>query len=191
MEKGSLKVVLIGGSAGSVDVLMRLVPELSRKIGYALVLVLHRRASDDATLEEVLSHKTSLPVIAIEDKTRLAAGSIFVAPPDYHLLFEPSGELSLDISEKVNYSRPSIDVSFESAARVFQSDLVAILLTGANADGTQGLVQVQKNQGYVIVQDPESAEIPYMPAHALENLVPDAILDVFGISEFLKDGRAV
>ena len=188
MEKTALKLVLIGGSAGSVDVLVRIVPKLPLNAHFALVLILHRKPSEDSTLEDVIAMKSNMQVVPVEDKTMMEPGSIFIAPSDYHLLFEPSGELSLDVSEKVNYSRPSIDVSFESAAAIYGKGLTAILLTGANSDGTTGLISVKERGGFVIVQDPASANIPFMPANAIENLTPDLVLDVDGIIGFLNSG---
>ncbi|NMH28019.1 chemotaxis protein CheB [Flavobacterium silvaticum] len=188
MEKAALKLVVIGGSAGSVDVIMRIVPFLPSDPDFSIVLVLHRKSSDDTTLEDVVSIKSAMKVIPVEDKTMLETGAIFIAPSDYHLLFEPTGELSLDVSEKINYSRPSIDVSFESAAAIYKNRLTAILLTGANSDGTAGLISVKENDGFVIIQDPESADIPFMPANALENMTPDLVLDVDGIVNFLNSG---
>ena len=114
----------------------------------------------------------------MEDKTALVPGNIYVAPPDYHLLFEKDGLLALDTSEKVNYSRPSIDVSFESAASVYGSSLLAILLSGANADGTKGLTAVKSAGGKTAVQDPKTAEMPFMPEHALVHSRPDKILSL-------------
>ena len=121
----------------------------------------------------------------VEDKTLLEPGYIYIAPPDYHLLFEKNKYLALDISEKVNHSRPSIDVSFESAAEVYKSSLIAILLSGSNSDGTKGLKAVQQFGGKIIVQKPSSAEMSYMPNYAIENTSPDLILDVEEILSLL------
>lgn len=181
------KVVLIGGSAGSLEVLLQLVPKLRKKIPFALVIILHRKYTDDNMLEELLAMKTAIPLQEVEDKAPLREGFLHIAPADYHLLFENNGLLSLDTSEKINYSRPSIDVSFESAAEVYQDGVTAILLSGANADGTNGLKTVQQNGGTAIIQDPETAEMPYMPQNALENMTPDYVMDINGITQFLAN----
>ncbi|MES2487743.1 MAG: chemotaxis protein CheB, partial [Bacteroidota bacterium] len=143
MEKGKVKpnfsVVVIGGSAGSLEVLLAILPRLNPLPNHALVIVLHRKTSEDSTLEDLLALKSSIPLVEVEDKTMLTAGSMFVAPSGYHLLFEKNGELSLDASEKIHYSRPSIDVAFESAAEAFGQNTTAILLSGANADGATGM----------------------------------------------------
>lgn len=179
------EVVLIGGSAGSLKVLMEVLPLLSTIPTYALVIILHRKNTEDSTLEDLIALKTILPVREVEDKTLLEPGCIYIAPSDYHLLFEKNKLLSLDISEKVNHSRPSIDVSFESAAAVYNSSLVAILLSGSNSDGTQGLKIIQELGGKIIIQDPKSADMPFMPNHAILNTTPDLILDIEGIAAVL------
>ena len=182
MEKSKIitgcKVVVIGSSAGSLKVLLQILSQLVSITTFSLVIILHRKNTEDSTLEELIAMKTVLPVKEVDDKTLLEPGFIYIAPSDYHLLFEKNGLLSLDISEKVNFSRPSIDVSFESAAEVYQSSLVGILLSGANSDGTQGLKAIQKAGGKIIVQKPDTAEMPFMPNNAILNTTPDFILDV-------------
>lgn len=189
MEKNRIisdcKLLIIGGSAGSLEVLMKILPGLNIMPSFAIVLVLHRRSTEDATLEELIAIKTSIPVKEVEDKTPLLPGYLYVAPSDYHLLFEKNDVLSLDISEKVNYSRPSIDVSFESAAEVYGENLVALLLSGANADGTEGLLAIKNAGGTTVVQNPESAQMPTMPQNAITYTSPDYILDVEHILKFI------
>lgn len=180
------KMVIIGGSAGSLDVLLKIIPKLKAIPSFALVIVLHRKSGEDATLEELIAVKTPIPVMEVEDKVLLESGYIYIAPADYHLLFEKNGELSLDISEKVHYSRPSIDVSFESAADAYGPAVTAILLSGANADGTEGLKAVKEAGGTTIAQKPETAEVPYMPANAIEHMQPGHTLDAEGILAFIR-----
>jgi two-component system chemotaxis response regulator CheB len=190
MEKDAVisdcKVLIIGGSAGSLEVLLQIIPKLKTLPNFSLVIVLHRKGNDDTTLEELFALKTAIPVKEVEDKTPLIPGNIYIAPADYHLLFEKTGTLSLDISEKVNYSRPSIDVSFESVAEAYGKSVIAILLSGANADGTQGLIVIKEAGGKVIVQDPQSAGMPFMPQNALENAEIDATLDVKELFDFIS-----
>lgn len=180
MEENQLnspeRVVVIGGSAGSLEVILQLLPQLQDISSIAIVLIVHRRNTDDNVLEELLRMKSGLRVIEIEDKTAIQSGRVYVAPADYHLLFETNLTFSLDVSEKVHYSRPSIDVGFESAADVFGNKLIAILLSGANSDGTDGLLAVKDSEGVVIVQSPETAEVPFMPEYALKHLTPDYVL---------------
>lgn len=174
----SCKAVVIGGSAGGLDVLLKVLPSLSTSFSFTVIIVLHRKNSVDSTLESLLASRTKIPVKEVEDKDRISPGTIYIAPADYHLLIEPDLTFSLDDSEKVNYSRPSLDVTFESAADVFGPDLVGILLSGANADGTQGLVAVKKAGGTTVVQKPETAQTPFMPQQAIANAPIDSILDI-------------
>ena len=190
MEKNtiedSFKLVIVGGSAGSLQVLMKILPQLDPIISFALVIVLHRKNTDNSTLEELIALKTSIPVKEVEDKVAVRPGFIYIAPSDYHLLFEKNNVISLDSSEKVNYSRPSIDVSFQSAAEIYKSRTTGIVLSGANGDGTLGLIAIKEVGGTTIVQEPESAEMPYMPRNAIAKALPEQILTVEGIIEYLK-----
>ena len=145
-EVNNCKVLIIGGSAGSLEVLITILPRLKENPPFAIVVVLHRKSSEDILLEELIKHKSKMPLMDVEDKVELLPGYIYVAPSDYHLLFEKNGLLSVDASEKINYSRPSIDVAFESAAEVYASGVTGILLSGANSDGTEGLKTI-KNAG--------------------------------------------
>lgn len=190
MEKSTVnpqtELVIIGGSAGSIEALLRMLPKISTFVSFAVVLVLHRLPAEDQTLEQLLAIKSSLPLILVEDKTKLLRGTLYVAPADYHLLFENRGEFSLDGSEKVNYSRPSIDVSFESAVAVFQHRVTGILLSGANADGTLGFAALKECGAQTIAQDPATAEVPFMPEAAIASGNVDFILTPDQIVAFLN-----
>lgn len=179
----SPKIWVIGGSAGSLSFLMDFLPKISQSCTYAIVVVLHRKNSEDTTLEKLIATKASLPVQEIEDKTALLPGFIHVAPSDYHVLFEKNGIISLDSSDRVNYSRPSIDVSFESAADAYGSAATGVLLSGANADGTNGLIAIKNMGGLCIVQHPHTAEVPFMPLNAIQNVHID---HVFTVDEMLN-----
>ncbi len=190
MEENQLntfkKVVAIGGSAGSLEVILHILQKLETINSIIIILILHRRNSDDNVLEELLRMKSGLTVTEIEDKTSIKAGNIYVAPADYHLLIETNQTFSLDVSEKVHYSRPSIDVGFESAAEVFGPNLIAVLLSGANSDGTEGLIAVKNHGGTVIIQTPETAEVPYMPNYAIDRVVADHILSPSEMTDFIR-----
>ena len=177
------EVLIIGGSAGSLEVLMKILPKLPKITAFAMVIVLHRKSSEDTTLEELIAMKSPTPVMEVEDKVLLQPGFIYVAPSDYHLLFEKNHLLSLDISEKIHYSRPSIDVAFESAAEAYGSLVTAILLSGANADGTAGLIAVREAKGTTAIQQPDTAEMAFMPENAQRFAKPDHI---FNIPELLS-----
>ncbi|HEV7379500.1 MAG TPA: chemotaxis protein CheB, partial [Dyadobacter sp.] len=156
MEKSGVisvnKIIVIGGSAGSLEVLFQLLPLLRDDIYASILIVLHRRSSTESSLSELLANKCNLPLTEAEDKDIIQPGHIYLAPSDYHLLVEKDNTLSLDDSEKVNYSRPSLDVTFESAADVYGASVTGIVLSGANDDGTLGLLAIQRAGGTVIVQ---------------------------------------
>jgi two-component system chemotaxis response regulator CheB len=139
----------------------------------------------------LLESKTSWQVREAEEKQTIMKDHIYLAPADYHLLIEKDRTLSLDVSEKVNFSRPSIDVSFESAAEVYGTKLAAILLSGANDDGVAGLKKVKACGGVAIVQNPQTAAVAYMPQQAINNLAVDKIInpDELGllINQFAAD----
>jgi two-component system chemotaxis response regulator CheB len=184
--KHRFKTVIIGGSAGSLTVLFEVLPVLDPNLKTSIILVLHRKNSGDSSLSDLLSSKTVLPVKEIDDKDPVLPGTIYLAPADYHVLIEKNYYFSLDVSEKINFSRPSLDVTFESAADAFGTSLTAILLSGSNNDGTAGLKAVQEAGGMIIVQKPETANMAYMPQHAINNLSVDYILDTKEISSFIN-----
>ena len=183
---GKFDVVILGGSAGSLQVLMKILPLLNVQLPFAFVIVLHRKSTEDKTLEQLIDLKSTVNVREVEDKVLLVPGNIYIAPSNYHLLFEKDNYISLDASEKVNYSRPSIDVSFESAAEVYKSKVLGILLSGANADGTKGMQIIKEMGGTIIAQDPETAETPFMPLNAIKFAKPDYILTVEEIIDFIN-----
>lgn len=189
MEENKLisgcKVVIIGGSAGSLNALMQILPEIDHVNSFAIVIVVHRKSSDEQTLEDLLAVRSKLEVKPVEDKVPLLPGYIYIAPSNYHLLFEKDETLSLDTSEKINYSRPSIDVSFESAAEIYGTSLVGIILSGSNTDGTLGLKAIKAAGGTIVVQNPTSADMPFMPNNAILNTNPDYILNIPELLEFI------
>ncbi len=170
------EALIIGGSAGSLEVLLKILPDLNPALPFPVIIVLHRMAGKDSILTSLLAAKTQLHVKEVDEKEKMKAGTIYIAPPNYHLLFERNRTFSLDASEKVNFSRPSLDVSFESAADVFGKNMAGLLLSGANSDGTAGLKAIARKGGKVTVQEPSTAVVSYMPAHALEQVDTDAVL---------------
>ena len=171
-----MNMLVIGGSAGSLSVVMQILPHLSDKRDMSVVVIFHRK-HDDGNLLDILAHRTRFEVKEAEDKEKIRSQVIYLAPADYHLLIEKDCSFSLDYSERVHYCRPSIDVTFESAADVFGEALMGLLLSGANADGVEGLKEIKKCGGLVAVQNPDSAEVAYMPGSALEALDVDYVLD--------------
>ena len=173
--KRKISLLVIGGSAGSLDVIMQFLAVLPPPDMLAIIIVVHRKNAD-SILVELLSGLTTWTVKEAEEKEPIEAGNIYLAPPDYHLLIEMDKTVSLDFSEKVHYSRPSIDVSFETAAEAYGSELACLLLSGANADGVEGLKAVQHFGGITLVQDPEEASVSYMPRQALEEIKVDRVI---------------
>lgn len=181
------KLVIIGGSAGSLQALLQILPFIENAVSFAIVIVVHRKNSDEQTLEDLIALKSKIKVKEVEDKVPLKAGFIYIAPSNYHLLFEKDETLSLDTSEKINYSRPSIDVAFESAAEIYGSHLIGILLSGSNSDGTVGMQAVKQAGGITVVQNPISAEMSFMPNNAILHVAPNFVLKTEEILEFIKE----
>jgi two-component system chemotaxis response regulator CheB len=189
MEKAELnsdfRVVVVGGSAGSLEVIIRMLGDLVND-RLAIVLIVHRRGSTFSSLANLLDMKTAVIVKEAEEKEFIKPGFVYIAPADYHLLIERNGSISLDYSEKINFSRPSIDVSFQCAAEVFGDRVIGILLSGGNADGVEGLKSIRKAGGMCVVQDPASALVSYMPQHAIDEMEPDKTLKGTEMAEFLN-----
>ena len=186
VDSTSCGALIIGGSAGSLDVLLEIFPALRNDIGFPIVLVIHRKASNESLLTDLLKSRTTLEVSEAEEKEFLSPGKVCIAPADYHMLIEEDQSISLDYSEKVNYSRPSIDVTFQSAAEVFGEKLVCILLSGSNADGVEGLKSVNNFGGRVVIQNPNTAIMPYMPQQAVQNVKPHVILDSHNMADYIN-----
>jgi two-component system chemotaxis response regulator CheB len=181
-----IELVIIGGSSGSLDAVLKILPNLSIDFAVPVIIVMHRNVASDSVLEEVLASRTHLKVVEAEEKETLSPGYIYIAPPDYHLLVEKEHTISLDYSEKVNYSRPSIDVSFESAADVYRERVACIILSGANGDGTKGMLYAQSVGSKIIIQDPSEAIVPFMPEQALMATNKNNVLSIQGIISFLN-----
>ena len=186
MSRG-VDIVLIGGSAGSLQVIIQLLKDLKSDFPFPIFIIIHRKSNDENLLEDLLQRYTKIPVRECFDKMPITSPGIYLVPANYHLLFESRSEIALDVSEKINYSRPSIDVTFRSAGEVFGSRVIAILLSGANADGTEGLRYVQKEGGQIWVQEPDSAEVPYMPRSATTELSCDEIIPGQLLSSFVNN----
>lgn len=179
-------ILLIGGSAGSLKVIFELLPQLDETLGFPIIVVVHRKAAPDSHLESVFKKHSKLKTFEIEDKMSLEDNTIYLAPGDYHVLVETPKELALDYSEKLHYSRPSIDVTFQSAAEVFGKKTVALLLSGANYDGVQGLKYVKSAGGTVLVQDPDTAEVDLMPREAQAQVKVDHIIKPAEMAQFIN-----
>ncbi|MDR3681716.1 MAG: chemotaxis protein CheB [Flavipsychrobacter sp.] len=163
------EVLAIGGSAGSLPVITDILNALPADFNYAIIIVLHRLKNVFSEMDKVLvNYRTDLTIKEPEDKEPVKKHHIYLAPQNYHLLVEEEKTFSLDYSELVNHSRPSIDVTFDSLARVYGPLVTCILLSGANRDGATGLHKVIEHGGIGIVQDPETAEYTSMPLAAIQ-----------------------
>lgn len=156
--------------------IIELMKNLDSDLSFSVVLVVHRKAQAVSILPSLLQQYSKLEVIEIEDKTEIEINKIYIAPADYHLLFDDKKNVSLDRSEKLHFSRPSIDIAFSSAAEVFGEKLLAVLLSGANSDGVEGLLQVKNNKGKVWIQNPDTAQVDYMPRQAVEHVRFDLLI---------------
>jgi two-component system, chemotaxis family, protein-glutamate methylesterase/glutaminase len=181
-------LILIGGSAGAIEVLHELLGPLTARLTPAVAIVIHLPPEGPNVLHEILARPGSPPMKVAEDKEPIAPGNIYFAPTDYHLLVENGRTFALSQEERVNFSRPSIDVLFESAAEAFGERLMGIILSGANGDGAAGLKAVAEAGGLTVVQSLESAAMAAMPAAALEAVPESRTLDVNGLKELLSSG---
>jgi len=180
------ELIVIGGSAGSLQVILEMIKKLDLELNFPIVLVVHRKAYSTNILPVLLQQFSSMEVIEIEDKTEIHNNKLYIAPSDYHLLFENKKVMSLDSSEKMNYSRPSIDVTFKSAAEIYGKNVIGVLLSGANADGVEGLGYIKKNSGKVWIQDPGTAEVNYMPQHAVDAIDYDLIITPDNLADHIN-----
>lgn len=180
-------LLVIGGSAGSLDVLLKVLPKISPDLPFPIVLILHRQSSPYSQLTALLSGHCPLRVTEAEEKEQLKMGVVYLAPADYHLLIEKDGTFSLDYSEKVNFSRPSIDVTFQSAAEVYNQRLVGLLLSGSSGDGVAGLQAIKKNGGTVMIQEPTTADFSYMPEQAARLVDLDLKLKIEEMPEIINN----
>jgi len=184
--------VVMGASAGGLTALPAVLSPLDEDFGVPIVIVQHLSADSDDFLVRHLRKYCSLEVFEAEDKMKPEKGCVYIAPPNYHLLMEEEGTFALTVSPPVNFSRPSIDVLFETAADAWREGLIGVVLTGANADGTAGSRRIKERGGMVIVQESKSAEAETMPKSASKYADRVLPLDQIGIylNNLLKQGSA-
>ena len=175
----SIEMVVVGASLGGLAAVRKILSVLPRNFGPAVAIVQHRRADADSHLPEILASSCVLPLIEVEDKEEVRGGCIYLAPANYHLLFEES-TFCLSIDAPVGFARPSIDVLFESAAERYGPAAAAVVLTGSSEDGASGARAIKRAGGVVLVQDPLDSESPVLPQAAIAAAKVDAVL---GISE--------
>ncbi len=179
------EAAVIGVSAGGFHALSAIIPSLPRTFPLPIAIVQHVDAHSHGYLTEHLRSVSAITVKEAEDKEALQHGTGYIAPAGYHLLIEADKTFSLSVDEKVNWCRPSIDLLFESAADTFGEALIGILLTGANSDGTEGLKAIKHQGGLAIVQDPATAQAPFMPKAAIAAVPVDYIADLKDIPGLL------
>jgi two-component system, chemotaxis family, protein-glutamate methylesterase/glutaminase len=183
----AFELIVIGGSWGGMRAVGIVLEALPAGFEIPLVLAQHRPVTHgEEMLERVLARGSKLEIVPATDKEPLAPGRVYVAPADYHLLVEP-GHLALSADAPVEFSRPSIDVLFESAAHSYGPRAVGVLLTGANQDGAAGLARIAAAGGFTVVQDPETAERADMPAAAIERGAARRVLPLERIGPFLAE----
>lgn len=191
MSLAAKRAVVIGASAGAVQALLTILPTLPADFPLPVLITVHVPPDRDNVLVGLLQTRCRLPVTEAEDKETALPGRIYFAPSDYHLLVEIDGALALSCEEPVNYSRPSIDVLFESAADAYRENLVGIILTGANHDGAMGLKAVLDSGGEAIVERSSEAYASTMPEAALAACAGATVMGLEEIANYLGGIRAV
>ena len=180
-----IEAIVIGASAGGVEALLTIFAALPDGFGLPILAVLHLPDERRSQLAEVFGRRLSMPVVEARDKEVIMPGTLYFAGPRYHLSVEQDRSLSLSQEERVHHSRPAIDYLFASAADAYGKGLLAVLLTGANQDGAQGLAQVKAQGGTTVVHDPAEARVAVMPRAALALHTPDHILTLGRIGSLL------
>lgn len=183
------KAIIIGGSAGSFQVITRMLSSLPESFHLPVLLSLHRLKHVRSGFVEALSIKSKIPVIEPYDKESIRAGKAYLAPANYHMFVELGNRIALSTEEPVNHSRPSIDLSYITAGQVYREKLLAIILSGANKDGAYGIKKIKDYGGTVIVQDPNDCQVRTMTEAALKLTEADHILNSDGIIRFLQGLR--
>ena len=170
--------VVIGTSAGGVEALGVLLPLLPAGLGAPVFIVLHLPRERPSLLAGIFAPRCAVAVVEAEDKQPVEPGTIYFAPPDYHMLIDAGPQIALSSDEPVHHSRPSIDVLFESAADAYGSRLAGIVLTGGSADGSAGLAAIRRAGGITVVQQPAEAYAPFMVESALKGGPVDYVLSL-------------
>lgn len=183
---GDYKAVVIGGSAGSFPAIVSILGCLTKDFPLPVIFCLHRLKHVRHGFVEALSTKSGIPIIEPLDKEIIKRGVAYLAPANYHLFVELGYTFALSTEEMVKYSRPSIDLTFDTASYTYKDKLIGIILSGANSDGAEGISRVKKRGGLTIIQDPQEAIIKTMPEAALKSTTIDLVLTTAEIVKFLK-----
>lgn len=187
MSRPRPEAIVIGASAGALEALSSVLPALPSGYSLPILIVVHVPPDKPSLLAELLQARSSIQVREAEDKEPIKAGTAYFAPPDYHLLVEADRSLALSDDDPVLFSRPAIDVLFESAADVYGEGLVGVILTGANNDGAMGLRAVATAGGAAVVQSPEGAYAATMPQAAIQACAEATVLPLTEIAAYLRE----
>jgi two-component system, chemotaxis family, protein-glutamate methylesterase/glutaminase len=183
-EECKYNAIVIGSSAGGLNALTTIFEKLPVNYPLPIVVVQHRAHEQEGLLEEVLQSKCKIAIKQADEKESIGQGCIYIAPPGYHLLIEKDFTFSLSADAHVNYSRPSIDILFETAAEAYKETLIGLILTGANTDGATGMLSIKNYGGFTIAQDPKEAFSSQMPKACIANGSINVILNLQGIQKF-------
>ncbi|KPC25578.1 Protein-glutamate methylesterase [Pseudomonas syringae pv. cilantro] len=183
----AVDAIVVGASAGGVEALLKIFSALRPGFSLPVLTVLHLPDDRRSQLAHVFQNRLQIPVKEADDKEDIVPGTLYFAPSSYHLSVESDRSLSLSQEDRVFYSRPSIDILFDSAADAYGSRLAGVLLTGANNDGARGLLQIRKNGGFTVIQDPSQAQASTMPEAALALHSPDYLLSLTDIGRLLVE----
>lgn len=186
LRRRPIELIVIGASAGGIETLGALLPALPRALSAPVLVVVHVPSDMDSLLAHIFAPKCDVAVREAVDKEPLEPGTLLFAPSSYHLLAERGGFVSLSKDPPVHYSRPSIDVLFESAAWAYGPGALGILLSGANSDGAEGLATIRREGGLAWVQEPTTAPVPTMPLAAIARAKPDQVLTVEAMARVLQ-----
>jgi len=178
------EAIVLGTSAGGLQTLSAILKDLPAEFSLPIIVVQHRSKDQRNLLEEILQYRCKIQIKQADEKEKIKRG-VYIAPADYHLLIESDKTFSLSSDEQVKYSRPSIDVLFESAATVYNDKLVGIILSGASSDGSEGISAIKKSGGFTIAQTPEEALYSLMPKASIETKNIDQIMNLSEIKNFL------
>jgi two-component system, chemotaxis family, protein-glutamate methylesterase/glutaminase len=178
--------IVIGASSGGLHALSTLLSAIPKNYMLPIIVVQHRSKEERDLLETVLQHKCEIRIKQADEKEKITGGFVYIAPPNYHLMVESDMTFSLSADALVKFSRPSIDVLFETASHVYTKTLIGIILTGSGSDGASGMLSIKENNGVTIAQDPQEAHDPAMPIAAIRTGAINRVLPLKEIVAFLK-----
>jgi two-component system chemotaxis response regulator CheB len=180
-------LIVIGGSAGGISAVQTILKRIPSDFQIPIVIVIHLPADNRGLLTEVLQVSSKIPLKEPNDKDPIERGKVYTAPSGYHLMVEKEKIFCVNLDEPVQYSIPSIDVFFASAAEVYESKILGVILSGANEDGAEGLCRLVENGGVAIIQSPKTAQSPLMPQSALKAAPSALSLSPEEIGEFIAN----